>query len=77
MQAEADKPTMLGRFMSWFKSLGEEEQPKAKPVASKHATRRVPNAASVPKVQEASVVSAAVRGERGERNEGGNKSRSQ
>src|SRR5487761_1981280 len=36
MKAEAAQPSMFGKFMSWIKSLGEEEQPKAKPVASKH-----------------------------------------
>ncbi len=35
MKAEAAQPSMFGKFFAWIKSLAEEEQPKAKPAASR------------------------------------------
>jgi ribonuclease E len=35
MKAEAAQPSMFGKFFTWIKSLAEEEQPKAKPAASR------------------------------------------
>ena len=35
MQAEVAQPSLFGKLFGWLKSLGEEEQPKAKPAASR------------------------------------------
>ena len=35
MKAEAAQPSMFGKFFAWIKSLGEAEQPKAKPAAGR------------------------------------------
>ncbi|OGS90878.1 MAG: ribonuclease G [Gallionellales bacterium GWA2_60_18] len=33
MKAEEEKPSLIGKLFGWFKKLGEEEQPKARPAA--------------------------------------------
>ncbi|MDD5300202.1 MAG: Rne/Rng family ribonuclease [Gallionella sp.] len=35
MKAEESKPSILGKLFGWFKTLGAEEQPKAKPATGK------------------------------------------
>lgn len=35
MKTEAAQPSMFGKFFAWIKSLGEKEQPKAKPATSR------------------------------------------
>jgi len=40
-KAEEDKPSFIGKLFGWFKSLGAEEQPEAKPSAGK--PRNAPN----------------------------------
>ena len=35
VKAEETKPSILGKFFGWFKTLSADEQPKAKPTASK------------------------------------------
>lgn len=66
MKAEEtkEKPSLLGSIFGWFKSLGgaEEEQPKAKPAASK--PRSQPR-------RERTERSGSDRGERNDRGEGG------
>ena len=64
MKAEAAQPSMFGKFFAWIKSLGEEEQPKAKPAASR------PRNAPRPERGERPEGSGKRRG-RGERSEGG------
>src|SRR5450759_586215 len=64
MKAEVAQPSMFGKFFAWIKSLGEEEQPKAKPAVSR------PRNASRPERGERPEGGGKRRG-RGERNEGG------
>ena len=64
MKAEAAKPSMFGKFFAWFKSLGEEEQPKAKPAASRPRNAPRPERGERPE-------GGGKRRGRGERSEGG------
>jgi len=64
---EAPKSSILGKLFGWFKTLGTEEQPNAKPAASKsrgHLPRERGERSEGGKRRE--------RGARGERGEGGN-----
>jgi len=64
MKAEAAKPSMFGKLVSWFKSLAEEEQPKAKPAASRPRNAARPERGERPE-------SGGKRRDRGGRSEGG------
>jgi ribonuclease E len=68
MKAEEAQTSILGKFFGWIKSLGAEEQPKAKPVATKprYAPRRERGERSEGSGKRRE------RGDRGERSEGGN-----
>jgi len=67
MKAEAAKPSMFGKLVSWFKSLSEEEQPKAKPAASRPRNAPRPERGERPE----GGGKRRDRGGRGERSEGG------
>ena len=67
-QVEKAKPSILGKFFGWLKSLGEEEQTKAKPVASK--PRNLPRHERGERGEGGN--KRRERGARGERGEGGN-----
>ena len=69
MKAEAARLSMFDKFFAWIKSLGEEEQPKAKPVASRPRTAQRPERGERP---ESGSKRRGGRGERPERSEGGN-----
>ena len=67
---EETKPSLLGQLFGWFKALGEEEQPKAKPAASRprsNLPRERGERSEGGKRRE--------RGERGERSEGSRRER--
>jgi ribonuclease E len=64
MKAEAVQPSMFGKLVSWFKSLAEEEQPKAKPAASRPRNAPRPERGERPE-------GGGKRRGRGERSEGG------
>jgi ribonuclease E len=70
MKAEAAQPSMFGKIISWFKSLGEEEQPKAKPAASRPRSAQRPERGERPEGG-GKRRDRGGRGERGERSEGG------
>ncbi|MEO8342847.1 MAG: ribonuclease E/G, partial [Gallionella sp.] len=65
MKAEAARPSMFGKFFAWFKSLAEEEQPKAKPAASR------PRNAQRPERSERPDGGGGKRRDRGGRSDGG------
>jgi len=67
MKAAGAKPSMLGQFFAWIKSLGEEEQPKAKPAASRPRNAPRPERGERPE----GGGKRRDRGGRGERSEGG------
>jgi len=74
MKAETAKPSMLGKFFSWIKSLGEEEQPKAKPAVSRPRNPQRPQRGDRPE----GGAKRRDRNGRGERNEGnGNRDRNE
>jgi ribonuclease E len=78
VQAEAVQPSMFGKFFSWIKSLAEEEQPKAKPAASKPRNAPRPQRGDRSERGEGSGGKRRDRGGRGERSEsGGNRDRSE
>ncbi|MGA7749541.1 MAG: Rne/Rng family ribonuclease [Gallionella sp.] len=68
MKAEAAKPSMFGKFFAWIKSMGEDEQPKAKPAASRHRPPQRPERSERPEGSG----KRRDRGGRGERSESGN-----
>jgi ribonuclease E len=69
MQAEAPKPSFFGKLVSWFKSSGEEEQPKARTAASRPRNGSRPDRAE--RFEGGKRRERGARGERGERPEGG------
>ena len=76
MKAEAAQPSMFGKLVSWFKSLSEEEQPKAKPAASKPRNAPRPERGERGERPEGGGKrrdrgGRGERGEKGERGEGG------
>jgi len=74
MKAEAAKPSMLGKLFSWIKSLGVEEQPKAKPAVSRPRNPQRPQRGDRPE----GGAKRRDRNGRGERNEGnGNRDRNE
>ncbi len=81
MKAEAAKPSMFGKIVSWFKSLGEEEQPKAKPTASRPRNGPRPERGERPEGAGGKRRERGGRGERGEKGErsegGGNRERNE
>ncbi len=68
MKAEAAKPSILGKFFGWVKALGAEEQPKAKPVASRSRNATRPERGE----RNEGGNKRRERGGRGEHGEGGN-----
>jgi len=66
MKAEEAKPSILGKFFGWIKTLGAEEQPKTKPAAS--APRSQPRRERGERSERSE---GGKRRERGERSEGG------
>jgi ribonuclease E len=70
MKLEEAQPSIFGKIVGWFKSLGAEEQPKAKPTAS--AARNQPRRERGERSERGEGGKRRERGERGERNEGGN-----
>ena len=79
MKAEAAKPSMFGKLISWFKSLSEEEQPKAKPAASRPRNAPRPERGERPEGggKRRDRGGRGERGERGERAEGGSRERNE
>ncbi|MEO8331952.1 MAG: Rne/Rng family ribonuclease [Gallionella sp.] len=74
MKAEAAQPSMFGKIISWFKSLSEEEAPKAKPAASRPRNAPRPDRGERPE----GGGKRRDRGGRGERSEGsGNRDRNE
>jgi len=73
MKAEAAPPSMFGKIVSWFKSLSEEEQPKAKPPASRPRNASRPDRGERPEGggKRRDRGGRGERGEKGERSEGG------
>ncbi len=65
MMAEAVQPSIFGRFFAWIRSLGEEEQPKARPAAGR------PRNAQRPERGERSEGGGGKRRDRGGRGERG------
>ncbi|HEY0665956.1 MAG TPA: Rne/Rng family ribonuclease [Gallionella sp.] len=63
MKVEVAGPSIFGRLLGWLKSLGEEEQPKAKPASAKSRHGQRP--------ERGERGERGDRGERGERGEGG------
>ncbi|HEU0188421.1 MAG TPA: Rne/Rng family ribonuclease [Gallionella sp.] len=63
MKVEEAKPSIIGKLFGWIKTLGAEEQPKAKPVASA--------ARNQPRRDRGERGESGKRRERGERSEGG------
>jgi ribonuclease E len=60
MKVEESQPSLFGKIVSWFKSLSEEEQPKAKPATAKSRHGQRPERGE-----------RGERSERGERGDGG------
>jgi ribonuclease E len=73
MKAETAPPSMFGKIVSWFKSLSEEEQPKAKPPASRPRNAPRPERGERGERPEGGGKrrDRGGRGEKGERSEGG------
>lgn len=76
MKAEVAEPSMFGKIVSWFKSLSEEEQPKAKPPASRPRNAPRPERGERGERPEGGGKrrdrgGRGERGEKGERSEGG------
>jgi ribonuclease E len=67
MKAEAVQPSLFGKIITWFKSLSEEEQPKARPAASR--PRNAPRSERGERPEGGG--KRRDRGGRGERSEGG------
>jgi len=66
-EVEAVQPGLFGKIASWFKSLSEEEQPKAKPAASRPRNAPRPERGERPEGDS----KRRGRGPRGDRSEGG------
>jgi ribonuclease E len=73
VQAEAPKPSLFGKVLAWFKSSGEEEQPKAKPAAAR--PRNAPRPERGERPEGGKRRDRGGRGERGERPEGAGRDR--
>jgi ribonuclease E len=71
MKVEAAQPSLFGKLVAWFKSLSEEEQPKAKPAASRPRHAQRPERGERGERPEGGG-KRRDRGGRGERSEGGN-----
>jgi len=67
---EESRPSILGKLFGWFKTLGTEEQPKAKPAANK--PRSGPHRERGERGERSEGGKRRERGARGERSEGGN-----
>jgi len=68
VQAVAAQPTVFGRLVAWFKSMGEEEQPKTKPATSRQRNAKRPERGERPEGG-GKRRDRGSRGERGDRNE--------
>ncbi|MBI3221838.1 MAG: hypothetical protein HYZ46_01855, partial [Nitrosomonadales bacterium] len=75
MKVEEAKPSFLGKLFGWFKKLGEEEKPKAKPAASRPRSGQRPERSEGGGNKRRERGGRGERGERGERSEGGNRER--
>jgi ribonuclease E len=73
VQAEAATPSLFGKILAWFKSSGEEEQPKAKPAAARPRNAPRPERGERPE----GGGKRRDRGGRGERPEGAGRDRSE
>lgn len=73
VKAEAAQPSLFGKISAWFKSLSEEEQPKAKPAASRPRSAQRPERGERPEGggKRRDRGGRGERSERGERPEGG------
>ncbi|MDD2915654.1 MAG: Rne/Rng family ribonuclease [Gallionella sp.] len=69
MKTEEAKPSILGKFFGWIKTLSAEEPPKAKPTASK--VRNNPHRERSERSERGEGGKRRERGARGERSEGG------
>ncbi len=74
MKAEAARPSMFGKLFAWIKSLGEEDQPKARPAVSRPRNAQRPERGERPESgsKRRDRGGRGERPERGERSEGGN-----
>ncbi len=79
MKAEAAQPSLFGKLAAWFKSFGEEEQPKPKPAAGRprHAQRPERGERGERPEGGGKRRDRGGRVERGERPEGGNRERNE
>ena len=77
MKAEAVQPSMFGKIISWFKSLGEEEQPQTRTAPGKARSGQRPERGERPDGGKRR--GRGERGDRGERSEaaGGNRNRNE
>lgn len=62
------QPSLFGKIISWFKSMGEEEQPKTKPAAGRQRSAQRPERGERPEGG-GKRRDRSPRGERGDRNE--------
>ncbi|MGA8862649.1 MAG: Rne/Rng family ribonuclease [Gallionella sp.] len=80
MKAEAAQPSMFGKIISWFKSLGEEEQPQSRTAPGKARSGQRPERGERPDGgKRRGRGERGERGDRGERSEaaGGNRNRNE
>jgi ribonuclease E len=68
-KTEEPKPSILGKFFGWFKTFGDEPQPKTKPLASK--VRNNPHRERNERSERGENNKRRERGPRGEHSEGG------
>jgi ribonuclease E len=69
VKTEAVEPSLLGRLFAWFKSSGEEQQPKAKPAPGRPRNAQRPERGE--RAEGGKRRGRGARGERGERGEAG------